>query len=566
MIQPLVCYCRHVISIPIFVIVLFGIAFTAHAQVTPGDPGNFITTWNTENPGTSATNQITIPHTTGTYDYQLYWENTASSTMNGTTTVSGINAASSPTLTFPEPGIYRVEIVGDFPQIFFNNSGDRQKILQVNRWGSIAWSSMANAFRGASNLRVPATDAPDLSGVTNLNQMFAEVTQFNDPIGHWDVSNVQTAIRIFANTNFNQNINNWNVANITSFRGLFTNTPFNQPLDNWNTINAIDMVNMFWRASKFNQNISMWNMSNVTEIGQMFSGATSFNQPLNNWDVSKVFNMKSVFSGATSFNQPLNNWNVSSVTEFGNCPVDTEVRGMFLGASAFNQDLSDWNITNVVCMNNFFENTALSQQNLDATLQSWATQAVDNDIRDIPFHLGLKTYSSTGASAKATLESLGWTITEQYRATYAPSTRGTLIGSGMQAPINNGSSTTAIEVRPDRSCAFKGWSDGSMDNPRTDTLTDNLSVEALIACSSGSSIQMQIKNLEAMGKTAEADALRTATTPMTLTDTITTVEGYINGTIPFDRSKAKELIDLLLALVATLTQLMVEMAVREEKN
>jgi len=66
-----------------------------------------------------------------------------------------------------------------------------------------------------------------------------------------------------------------------------------------------------------------------------------------------------------------------------------------------------------------------------------------------------------------------------------------------------------------------------------------------------------------MGKTAEADALRTATTPMTLTDTITTVEGYINGTIPFDRSKAKELIDLLLALVATLTQLMVEMAVRE---
>src|SRR5690606_27824054 len=44
------------------------------AVITPGDPGNFITTWKTDNPGTSQDNQITIP-TVGTgYLYHVYWE------------------------------------------------------------------------------------------------------------------------------------------------------------------------------------------------------------------------------------------------------------------------------------------------------------------------------------------------------------------------------------------------------------------------------------------------------------------------------------------------------------
>jgi surface protein len=189
------------------------------AAVTPDAPTNFITTWNTENPGTSANNQITIPGTGVGYNYEIYWENTASSTQNGTTSLI---TASSYTLTFPEPGIYEVQASGTFPRIRFGNGGDRQKILTVEQWGNIAWTSMESAFYGANNLRVPATDAPDLSGVTSMRSMFRNAAAFNDPVNHWDVSNVQDMQSVFRLTpSFNQPLNDWDVSNVTNMRTMF---------------------------------------------------------------------------------------------------------------------------------------------------------------------------------------------------------------------------------------------------------------------------------------------------------------------------------------------------------
>jgi len=118
-------------------------ASVGYAQIIPGDAGNFITIWNTENSGSSANNEIRIPHANGeTYNFTLYWEDTADPLVNGTETFT------TPffTVTFPDPGIYRVEITGVFPRIFFAGSGDRRKILSVEQWGNIGWSSMENAF------------------------------------------------------------------------------------------------------------------------------------------------------------------------------------------------------------------------------------------------------------------------------------------------------------------------------------------------------------------------------------------------------------------------------------
>src|SRR5690606_8724300 len=115
---------------------------SVYAQQAP-----FITTWNSANPGTSDDNQITIP-TKGTgYNYNVYWENVNSADINGALT----GLAGGTTITFPTPGIYRVEINGDFPHIYFNNyfanrvGGDKEKILTVEQWGDIAWTSMEAA-------------------------------------------------------------------------------------------------------------------------------------------------------------------------------------------------------------------------------------------------------------------------------------------------------------------------------------------------------------------------------------------------------------------------------------
>jgi len=558
------------VALTFFISLFLFLPYIVSAQVTPGHTDNFITTWDTTQPGVSASNQIRIPHTTGTYNYHLYWENTASSTMNGTTTISGLNAASSPTITFPEPGIYRVEIIGTFPQIYFINTGDRQKILQVNQWGNNVWTNMQNAFYGCINLRIPATDAPDLSNVTTMFRMLfftsedAELAQFNDPINHWDVSNVVNLGSVFTNNrSFNQPLSNWNVAKATTLSSMFNNTSFNQDISTWNTASSTSMGYMF-ASTPFNQPLNSWDVSSATTMIAMFRDNTSFNQPLNSWDVSKVTDFSQMFSGS-AFNQPLNSWDTVSAT--------TMFR-MFDNTIAFNQNLSSWDITSLTTMNLMLRNTTLSPQNLDATLQSWAEQAVNLNKTNIPLHIGLKTYSSVGAEAKATLESLGWTITEQYQAQYHPGPHATLIGTGTQSPLNSGAQTTSIEIKPDTNCTFLGWNDNTNTNPRVDTITDNLTLYATISCPSsgggGTTLANRIANLEAMGKTDEANALRlqfnqstttspTSTTSLSIEDTLNQVRSLLDSPLPLDpanQSKTKELLSLLMELMRALSHLL----------
>lgn len=63
--------------------------------------------------------------------------------------------------------------------MYFNDSGDKLKLLDITNWGDIEWSSMEHAFHGAANLTISAADTPDLSAVTSMAHMFAGATIFN---------------------------------------------------------------------------------------------------------------------------------------------------------------------------------------------------------------------------------------------------------------------------------------------------------------------------------------------------------------------------------------------------
>ena len=127
--------------------------------------GEFITTWKTDNTGTSANNQITIPTGTGTFSYTVDWGDGTPDT----TVYTG-----STTHTYTVAGTYTVAITGDFPHIFFNDNGDKQKILSIEQWGTQQWTSMDESFYGCSNLVGNAPDVPDLSVVTNMSGMFLD--------------------------------------------------------------------------------------------------------------------------------------------------------------------------------------------------------------------------------------------------------------------------------------------------------------------------------------------------------------------------------------------------------
>ncbi len=88
---------------------------------------------------------------------------------------------------------------------------------------------------------------------------------------------------------------------------------FNQPLNHWNVSNVMDMCGMFRNATSFNQPLNDWNISKVTNMGFMFFYAASFNQPLDSsWNVGDLTGINQcMVADATTINKPIHSSNAS---------------------------------------------------------------------------------------------------------------------------------------------------------------------------------------------------------------------------------------------------------------
>jgi len=292
--------------------------------------------------------------------------------------------------SYSQTGIYNISISGIFPELNLNEY-TKENVLSVEQWGDIVWNSTASMFGNCSNLVINATDAPDLSQVTDTSFMFDGCVNFNQNINNWDVSNVTNMGGMFRGcTSFNQPLDNWNTSNVNYMYEMFANASnFNQSLDNWNVSNATDMSYMFSGCSNYNQSLNSWDVSNVSNINEMFFEATSFNQPIGNWNTSSLTELVSVFQGATSFNQPIDSWDVSNVTNMTrlfyqassyNQSIDiwdvssvTNMSSMFAYASNYNKPLNSWNISNVTTLRSMFFGASSFNQPLD----NWNTSNVN---------------------------------------------------------------------------------------------------------------------------------------------------------------------------------------------
>ncbi|SHH27478.1 BspA family leucine-rich repeat surface protein [Flavobacterium defluvii] len=223
-------------------------------------------------------------------------------------------------------GVWNVSKVTNFSSMFqnavsFNNGGSSD----INNWvlnnnSTITLSSM---FLGAVNFNQPIGNW-NTGNVTNFSSMFQNASLFNQNIGSWNVSKGDAFNSMFNtasvfNNGGSNTINNWSFKNTGTINmaQFFGNAKlFNQPIGNWNVINVNWMNSMFQNATVFNQDISSWNVSNVTLFQGMFLNASAFNQNIGFWDVSNAQNMSDMFSYATTFNQNIGSWNVSNVTNF----------------------------------------------------------------------------------------------------------------------------------------------------------------------------------------------------------------------------------------------------------
>jgi len=431
----------------------------------------FITTWKTDNLGSSCSSCITIPTFSGeTYNYEVDWDN------DGTYDEFGITG--DVTHDFGPIGTYTIAIRGDFPRIYFNFEGDKKKLVKINQWGDIRWTSMEASFSGCTRMSYDANDVPDLSKVNSLkacflgchsfngdigewnvsnvefmNAMFQNAIIFNQYIGDWDVSNVKDMSRMFSYAKsfdkplndwdvskvermvgmlnraevFNQALNNWDVGNVTSMNSMFDRAfLFNQNIGNWNVSNVNTMEKMFSEATSFNQDIGSWDVSNILYMSDMFSESVNFNQDIGGWDVSKLVNARSLFFGATKFNQDISSWDVSKVNDMGlmfaeATDFNQDIGGwdvsrvrrnysMFRRSKSFDKSLESWNLQSMVTIDNMLDSCGMSCDNYSTTLIGWATNP--NTASDLKLGSANLNYGESATELRNSLiNDLGWTIT-----------------------------------------------------------------------------------------------------------------------------------------------------------
>ena len=205
---------------------------------------DFVSTWRT----TIASETITLPTLT---NYEVDWGD-GTSTTNANSHIYSI------------AGDYEIKIIGGVTDFSFNNTGDKDKIINISNFGGI--EIISSAFFGCTNIDITATDIPVIQGVVNVFKDCSSLI-FNSSIYDWEV----------------------NTSNISA---------------------------MFFGATSFNQKIFPFN-STMTVLSSFFRDSNSFNQPIEG-DTSQVKRMDNFFRGCTAFNQPLDHLNYSSVERIQN--------------------------------------------------------------------------------------------------------------------------------------------------------------------------------------------------------------------------------------------------------
>jgi surface protein len=145
----------------------------------------FITKWNIENTGASGWNTLQMAPLYSSQGYTVDWGDGE--------TYQGTYAG---THTYAAEGEYSVKVTGDFTY-FTARASDRAKLIEISQWGDIQWNTFWGSFQYCANVTYAATDAPDLSGVSDLRSMFSSATSFDGDISNWDMSGITNLSGIF---------------------------------------------------------------------------------------------------------------------------------------------------------------------------------------------------------------------------------------------------------------------------------------------------------------------------------------------------------------------------------
>jgi surface protein len=375
---------------------------------------------------------ITIPNTVGS-SYTVDWGD------GTTTTESAGNISHTYDGSYPNPtvSIGADGDTGPFTALKFNGGVSRNDLLKVQQWGNIQFSTFNQMFYTCTNLDINATDAPDLSNVSDFYRAFFGCSSLTGTLSgvnmQWTFKSGSFTFRemFFKCYLFNGDISNWNTSGATNFLGMFScyglgvKGAFNRNLNSWNTSNVTNMSSMFFNQS-FNSDISSWDTSSVTDFSNMFYNS-SFNQDVNTkdypagnrlaWDVSSCSNFSGMFYDASIFSTSIDKWKIK--TTGSNVSMSDMLKGtnynqnlntseVTVGQGGYQQTYLAWDVQKV---NNFFR--MFNESSFNQSLSNWDTSSATNMnsmFKDNSFNQPITTQSVTVGSGSNQRTYNAWNV------------------------------------------------------------------------------------------------------------------------------------------------------------
>ena len=198
----------------------------------------------------------------------------------------------------------------------FNNGG----ATGIGAWDTSSVTNMESMLQRCTGFNQPIGNW-DTSSVTTMKLMFEGYYGgmiFNQDIGAWDVSSVTSFERFMSahnvvydpqafNNGGSSSISGWNTSSVTNMSQMFAQcTGFNQPIGTWDTSGVTNMYQMFKNADAFDQDLSNWNVTSVTNATNfMYLAAglstTNYDRTLSGWSSQSVQNGVSIHFGGSQY-------------------------------------------------------------------------------------------------------------------------------------------------------------------------------------------------------------------------------------------------------------------------
>ena len=143
-------------------------------------------------------------------------------------------------------------------------------------------------------------------------EMFSGATSFNQDLSNWNMTGATDMRSMFLQAASYNNGNialNWNngFGNNAQLSNLFNNCPFNQDIGQWDMTNVQTIQQMFRNNTAFDQDIGEWDVTSINRggMGGLFRN-TRFNQDISSWCVTHIATEPDSFvaNGATLAGSP----------------------------------------------------------------------------------------------------------------------------------------------------------------------------------------------------------------------------------------------------------------------